>query len=544
MHAPPPPGSTGRTPSRRRIALGAVAGLTAFALMALTAQSASADRGSGAAPVVTNPGFEAGASGWTSSGTIGAAKVESGGHDSPSRLTHWLATDGTVTTSQRVRIDGKGPFTFTASVKSGGGLAASSLTISDCGRQSSVVVPSTESDDAWLTLSVSAEVRGKACTLGLVTTGATGAWASMDDVTVTPGRVERTIRGADLSNVLKNEDLGARYLDEKGRRVDVVREFASAGANVVRLKVWVDPADGYNTTEKVVEMAKRVKRAGMQLLVDFHYSDRWTDPGAQGMPAAWVGLTPEQVTQAVYDHTREVLDALAAAHITADYVQVGNEINPGMLWPLGQTWDVVPGDGVDGAQWDNLAAFLTAGARAVKDVNADTKVILHLTNINNGIEGLTWWFDEVTARAVPFDLIGLSYYGYWHGSLADLQEAVTVLSGRYDRDVVVVETAYPFTLDDNPNVTWENVIKAPDELVPGYPATPAGQAANFRAVQDVVVSAPGGRGLGAVYWEPAWTAVPGNGWDPADPASGNAWENQAVFDFSGRALPALREFGE
>jgi arabinogalactan endo-1,4-beta-galactosidase len=227
--------------------------------------------------------------------------------------------------------------------------------------------------------------------------------------------------------------------------------------------------------------------------------------------------------------------------VPADYVQVGNEINPGLLHPHGQTWDVDPSDGVDGAQWDNVAAFLTAGARAAKAVDPRTTVMLHLTNINNGVDSLTWWFDEVTARGVPFDLIGLSYYGYWHGSPADLQDAVSTLSARYSRDVLVVETAYPWTLADDPEAPWENIVDLPSELVAGYPATPESQAAQFRAVQDAVVSAPGGRGLGAVYWEPAWTAVPGAGWDPEDPSSGNAWENQAMFDHAGRLLPVARE---
>ena len=250
--------------------------------------------------------------------------------------------------------------------------------------------------------------------------------------------------------------------------------------------MWVDPADGYNDRSHVVRMARRIKRAGMRLLIDFHYSDSWTDPGQQYPPAAWQGLDAAGLTAKVAEHTTSVLTALARAGVTADYVQIGNEINPGMLWPLGQTWDVDPTDDVTDPQWDNLAAFLTAGARAAKAVHRRTKVLLHLTNVNNGIGSLTWWFDEIIARDVPFDMIGLSFYGYWHGSFADIQNAITVLSDRYDREVMVVETAYPWTLADNPTVPWENVIDQEAELVAGYPATPAGQAAYIRGLQDVV----------------------------------------------------------
>src|SRR5699024_8857684 len=128
---------------------------------------------------------------------------------------------------------------------------------------------------------------------------------------------------------------------------------------------------------------------------------------------------------------------------------------------------------------------------------------------------------------------------YWHGTLADLQEAISTLGARYDRDMIVVETAYPFTLEDDPRAPFPNIVDAETALPEGYPPTPGGQAAFFRAVQDVTAAAEGGRGRGVVYWEPAWTAVEGAGWDPEDPSSGNAWENQAMFDFSGAALPEL-----
>ena len=160
-------------------------------------------------------------------------------------------------------------------------------------------------------LSVSAYVVGGSCTISVDTNGPANAWANVDDVTLTPGQVTRGIRGGDLSGLAKNEDFGATYASANGRPGDPVEILAKAGMNLGRLKVWVDPADGYNEVTHVVETAQRIKAAGMQLMVDFHYSDRWTDPGAQGVPAAWVGHTPEQLAVDVHDHTRRRADRAA-----------------------------------------------------------------------------------------------------------------------------------------------------------------------------------------------------------------------------------------
>ncbi|MBT2535363.1 glycosyl hydrolase 53 family protein [Arthrobacter sp. ISL-69] len=530
-------------PQAKRHRQPAVLAASLLTVLALPAGMAPATAENPAAPgddTIINGGFASGLTGWKVTGKPASTTTEAIAGNA--QLSQRLDADGTVTARQKTGSLAEGWWTVFARVKAEGTLGASRIGLKNCGVDGETVLPSTAQDGAWLQISADAYVSKGACEIVIETRGTAGDWAIVDDVTLTPGSVQRAVRGADLSNLAKNEDKGAVYFDARGKPVDAVEAFADGGANMVRLKVWVNPADGYNTTNEVVATAKRAKAAGMKVLVDFHYSDRWTDPGAQGTPAAWAGLSPQETADAVYAHTFEVLTALKDAGATADSVQVGNEINPGMLWPLGQTWDVNPADNVTGAQWDNLALFLSAGSRAAKDVSAGTDVILHLTNINNGIGGLTWWFDEVTKRGVRFDTIGLSYYGYWHGSMADLQNAITTLSARYDRDVIVVENSYPFTLDDDTVDPWENVIRSLSQLVPGYPATPEGQAANFRAVQDVVASAPGGRGIGVVSWEPAWTAVPGNGWDPADPTTGNAWENQAMFDFDGRALPVLQEF--
>jgi len=208
-------------------------------------------------------------------------------------------------------------------------------------------------------------------------------------------------------------------------------------------------------------------------------------------------------------------------------VQVGNEINAGMLWPDG-----------DYNHFDNLAALLTEGYRAVKDCSSSTLVMLHIAE--GGDNDLArWWFDNITRRDVPFDVIGISYYPFWHGTLPQLQYNLNDISARYDKDVIVVETAYAFT---NQEDDFLSNIANPGLATPGYPFTPAGQRAMLRDIMAVVRAVPDGRGLGIFYWDATWTAVPGNGWDSTDPNSGNAWENQALFDFDDRALPALEEF--
>ncbi|HEX4811212.1 MAG TPA: arabinogalactan endo-1,4-beta-galactosidase [Nonomuraea sp.] len=336
------------------------------------------------------------------------------------------------------------------------------------------------------------------------------------------------VRGADVSSLAKSEALGGVYRDARGRPDDALRILATAGLNFVRLKVWVNPADGYNTKTQVLRIARRAKAQGMKLLIDFHYSDTWADPGKQIKPAAWESLTFEQLRQAVYDHTYDVLDALRDQGTTADMVQVGNEINGGLLWPDGSN-----------TTWPGTAALLTSGYDAVKAVSGATKVVLHLAN--GGDNGLyRWWFDNAAANGIRYDVIGMSYYPYWHGTLETFQANINDVAARYGKPIVVVETAYPFTTADDDG--WENLITSP-EPYPGYPATPQGQAALLAKVADVVRRVPNGLGLGLFTWEATWTGVPGNGWDPADPSSGNAWENQALFDYADRALPAMSVLG-
>jgi len=485
---------------------------------------------------VANPDFEAdndvttSPTGWTVTGTDGASYTEWGGQSGDWRLSNWSPDPYVVETSQTLDGLSRGWYTLKVWVKSGGGQNEAYVALKDCGGHDERTYLPVAPASQWLQIVVSTHVTRHHCTISLYSDANAGNWANFDNVEFVPGRAKLSVRGADVSSLKKSEDLGGVYRTEYGKERDALRILASHGMNWARLRVWVDPADGYHDKEELLEMAKRIRRNRMDLLVDLHYSDTWADPGKQYKPAAWEDYTFDELKQAVYDYTYDVCDSLKKQHTTPDMIQIGNELNSGMLWPDGHTWNP--------PNWDNLAQLLTAGHDAVKACSPRTKVMIHLAN--GGDNGLyQWWFDSITARNVPFDVIGVSYYSYWHGSLADLQYNLNDITARYDKDVIVVETAYAFTLDDDDG--WENIIDLESELTAGYPATPEGQAAMLRDVMSIVRAVPNGHGLGVMYWDATWTGVPGNGWDPADPSSGNAWENQALFGFDDRALPAMNE---
>jgi arabinogalactan endo-1,4-beta-galactosidase len=489
-----------------------------------------------AAPSVVNGGFEDDATGvaspvgWVSTGSVNADFTEFGGNTGNWRLSHFSTEAYSVDTTQTISGLADGWYMLRARVKRSTGNNNAYVEL-DCGRRPERVYVPVSWPHQWLAVVVSARVRRGSCTISLHTDGDAGEWSNFDDVELVPGEARLSVLGADVSSLAKSEDLGGVYREADGRRRSALDILERHGANHVRLRVWVDPADGHHDQAEVREVARRAHRQNLDVLVDLHYSDTWADPGHQTKPAAWASFTTEELRQAVYQHTYDVCRAVSIHGRGPSMIQIGNELNAGMLWPDGHTFDP--------PNWDNLASFLRAGYDAVKACSPSTKVALHLAN--GGDNGLyTWWFDNITQRGVSFDVIAASFYGYWHGGLGDLQANLAAVSARYGKDVMVAETAYPFTLGFEDNQT--NIIGLPEQLVPGYPATPEGQARYFRDVMSILRALPDGRGLGVFYWDATWTAVPGNGWDPTDPTSGNTWENQALFDFDDRALPAMDEY--
>ncbi|MBK9925174.1 MAG: glycosyl hydrolase 53 family protein [Anaerolineales bacterium] len=484
---------------------------------------------------LVNPGFEEqGAdgvlAGWTSTGKPEAVMVEKNGHFSDSRLTHKASENHLVETSQVVSGLADGWYTLQAWVRSSGGQVEVYLALSCGGEEKRAYIPATTPGYRWIHLVVANQATDGQCTINLHSFGLSESWASFDDIELVPGRAELSILGADISSLKKSEDKGGVYKYADGTEADALQILKDNGMNYARLRIWVDPADGYHNKNEILEMATRLKSQGIKLLVDFHYSDDWADPGKQYKPKAWEDLDFEGLKQALYDHTFDVCNSLIAQGTPPDMVQVGNEINSGILWPDGHTWDP--------ANWDGLAKLLTTGYEAIKACSPETRVMLHIAE-GGDVEMSHWVFDNLTRRDVPFDVIGVSYYPFWHGTLAELQGNLNDISERYDKDVVVAEFAYPFTiLEDDTLANIANRNMATD----GYLFTPDGQRRMLRDVMSVVRGVPNGRGLGVFYWDATWTAVPGNGWDTKNPKSENAWENQALFDFNDRALPALEEY--
>jgi arabinogalactan endo-1,4-beta-galactosidase len=331
-----------------------------------------------------------------------------------------------------------------------------------------------------------------------------------------------SMRGADVSTLQRAVDLGARYYTAAGAVADPLDILKGAGVNYVRLRVWNNPASGYNNAAKVLAYARTVKAKGFKLLVDFHYSDTWADPGVQTKPAAWSSHGIGALTTDVYDYTYGVCTSLRAQGTTPDSVQIGNEINVGMLWNDGKVVN----------DFTNLSLLLKAGYNATKACNSSTQVVVHTADADSDAHA-RWFYDGIKAKGVTWDITGLSYYCNWHGTMADMTSVVADVISRYGKPVVIAETAAPFTLGNADN-TGNSINSA----CTGYAATWAGQGAAFTAVQN---AAKAGGAIGVFYWEPTWTAVPGNGWDPANIAgSGDGWDNMAVFNWTNVVNSAVK----
>ncbi len=348
--------------------------------------------------------------------------------------------------------------------------------------------------------------------------------------------------GADLSfvNQILNHD--GVYKDQ-----NVVKDpyliFKENGTNLVRLRLWHNPtwtkevygSSGtqlFNDLKDVEKSISLAKAQGMQVLLDFHYSDTWADPSKQYIPAAWQEIKDINVLKdSVYNYTYKTLQYLNTKRLLPELVQIGNETNCGMLFLDAPTG--FPSCNVCDGAWANMGAVLNAGIKAVRDVTATTaiktKIILHVADPKN----VQWWFDNIKSQALvtDFDIVGFSYYPLWHTtvSLNDISSSITGFKSRYSKDVMILETAYPWTTTGADN--YNNQFGSQTPLA-GFPFSTQGQYDFLKKLTTEVID---GGGKGLIYWEPAWiTSNAKDLW-----GTGSSWENCTFFDNSGNKIKGI-----
>jgi arabinogalactan endo-1,4-beta-galactosidase len=295
-------------------------------------------------------------------------------------------------------------------------------------------------------------------------------------------------KGADVGWLPQMEATGYKFYDTDGTEKDCLKLLKDRGMNTIRLRVWVNPssdkASGHCSKEETVVMALRAQKMGMRIMIDFHYSDSWADPAKQFKPKAWENDTFSELLTHVYNHTFDVLSTLKKAGVTPEWVQVGNEIPGGMLWPEGSS-----------KNWSQLAQLLNKGYEATKVVDSKIKLIVHLDEGNNNAK-FRWFFDNATANNVKYDVIGLSYYPFWikkdyAETIVDLENNLKDMASRYNKEVMVVEVGGEYDKAQN---TFKML------------------AATIKAVKAV----PNNKGLGVIYWEPqgekSWSGYSLSAW--------------------------------
>jgi arabinogalactan endo-1,4-beta-galactosidase len=306
--------------------------------------------------------------------------------------------------------------------------------------------------------------------------------------------VQRPVRndyhfGADLSFMKQAEDGGFKF-KENGEVKPGMKIFADHGINWIRLRLmhtpsaWTGNGKLPNDLDYTIAMAQEAKKYGMKFLLDYHYSDTWADPGKQFIPAAWAGKSQEELVKAIYDYTLETMRAFDKAGVYPDMVQVGNEITPGMLWPNGKISENPQGF------IELLRAGVNGVLASVGPTSKPPRIMIHIDKGGDKVATKSF-FDRVIAAGIPFDVIGQSYYPWWHGTLMDLRENLNFMALEYDKDIIVVEIAY--------NMEPREYINKPAP----YPESPEGQVEFVNAVHEAVMATPNHRGIGLYWWEPA-----------------------------------------
>lgn len=322
------------------------------------------------------------------------------------------------------------------------------------------------------------------------------------------------ISAVDISKYPEISNTNQIFYDLDENQKDFLTLLKEKGINTIRLRLWVKPVNEHSGFNEVKQFSQTLKTHGFKTWLTLHYSDSWADPGQQNPPTQWQGISFSALKDSVYNYTKKVMQEMQP-----DYIQIGNEINTGILHPYGDL----------ATNHQNFIELVQQGSLAVRERSMDCKIILHYA----GIEHADWFFTQV--NQIDYDIIGLSYYPIWHGkSLTALKTRMQELSNIHNKKILIAETAYPFTLEWN---DWTNNIVGLDEqlILPEYPATPEGQRNFIRQIKTLTKELE--NGIGFCYWGAELIA-----WKGIQSTDASPWENQALFDFNNKALSVLNEF--
>ncbi|GMK39936.1 hypothetical protein PCCS19_29910 [Paenibacillus sp. CCS19] len=503
-------------------------------------------------------------------------------------LNYWIrdtaATAQSFTVKQSVPALSAGTYELSVKSMGGSGDEAGSVQLFAAGQNGSSAL--TTGFDTWNTVKLTFVVAQDATNvaIGAIVSGAPRAWGYLDSfelkqtstdtelpqqpvppvqadifVQKVDGLSDDFIKGVDISSILTLEESGVKFYNEAGIEQDIFKTLRDDGVNYVRVRVWNDPFDsqdrgyggGNNDLAHAIEIGKRATDNGMKVLVDFHYSDFWADPGKQHVPKAWANLSFEDKKTALYNYTKESLQEMLDAGIDIGMVQVGNETN---------------GRFVGETDWTKMSGLFSAGSKAIRDLDPNRSILIALHFTNPETSGrYADYAKKLKGNNVDYDVFASSYYPFWHGTLINLTSVLKEVATTYGKKVMVAETSYAYTAADGDG--HGNTAPQSSGQTLDYPITVQGQATSLRNVIDAVAKV-GAAGLGVFYWEPAWLPVGpaselaqnklkweqyGSGWassyageyDPVDAGKwfgGSAVDNQALFDFDGHPLASLKVF--
>lgn len=494
--------------------------------------------------LILNAGFEedksevASPKDWSVTGDDASVKIIKGGCEGNYSLLYKSSSAYTVSTSQTINNLEDGNYDLEFYYKNSGGQNACYLSAGSTDENLRMTSLQTAPHVWTKSIIRGITVQGGKCAITIYSDSKAGNWCQLDALSLTKTEKEyNLLLGGDLSQLTYIEQMGGRFYED-GQEKDAFDILKSNGFKIARLRLYNDPGNsdfspsnrlpkGIQNPEDILNLSKRVKAAGMQIMLTIHYSDYWTNGESQYKPHEWEGLNYEELKTAVYDFTFDFITRMKAQGTTPEFVALGNETGSGILFPDGNI-TTAPAQ---------MAELFNQGYDAVKAASPESTVMIHLNDGGNK-ETYDWYFGILNTQGVKYDMIGASYYPFWTGRTAkELREWADYTANKYDKDIFILETGYnwnPTLPGGSPGQLSHN---GPYQNI--YPSSPQGQKDFLLELFNEIKKADGGRIVGCLYWDPVMIEVPDVGWELG---GNNVISNTTLFDFSGHALEALNAF--